>query len=172
MTLAGDVLSPGLITRRSADHPDANRASYYEYGVRYSSEKVFVTRSIFGDSLCLVLLPFIQTIRTELRHPESPAILIFDGHQSHMSQVIRAFAAAHGITLFLFSPHSSDRLQPLDQGFFCRVKVQFGQFPRIREFSKTTSTCERVFMAQQATFITRIIWNSKVVKLDDRRWRS
>jgi hypothetical protein len=76
-----------------------------------------------------------------------------------MSQIIRAFAAQHGITLFLLPLHSSHMLQPFDQGFFRRVKIQFGQFARIREFSKMTSTCERVFMALQATFVTRIIWN-------------
>jgi hypothetical protein len=51
MTLTGDVLLPGLIKGRSTDHPDESRASYYEYAFRYSSEKAFATRSIFGDYL-------------------------------------------------------------------------------------------------------------------------
>jgi hypothetical protein len=51
-------------------------------------------------------------------------------------------------------------LQPFDQGLFRRVKVQFGQFQRSKELSKVTSTWERVFMALQGNFITRLIWNS------------
>jgi hypothetical protein len=160
MTLAGDVLSPGIITKHTTDHPDANGASFFQSTARDSSEKVFVTRSIFCDYLLTVVLPLIQGVRSELKNPASPAILIFDGHQAHMSQIIRAFAAQHIITLFLLPPHSSHLLQPLDQGFFRPVKTQFGQFARTREFSKRTSTCECVFMALQATFVTRIIWNS------------
>jgi hypothetical protein len=142
------------------DHPDASKTSYFQYVARYSSEKAFVTRSIFGDYLRTVLLPFIQTVGSELGNPASPTILIFDGHESHMSEVISAFAAENGITLFLLPPHSSHLLKPLDQGFFRRIKVQFGQFPRLRDFSKATSTCKCLFMALQGTFVARNIWNS------------
>jgi hypothetical protein len=48
----------------------------------------------------------------------------------------------------------------LTKVFFRRVKVQFGQFQRIKELSKVTSTCERVFMAMQGSIITGLIWNS------------
>jgi hypothetical protein len=147
MTLAGDVSNPSFIIKRDTDHPDASKASYFQYVARYSSEKAFVTWSIFGDYLRTMLLPFIQTAPSELGNLASPAILIFDGHRSHMSEVISAFAAEHGITLFLLPPHSSHLLQPLDQGSFRRTKLQFGQFPRLRDFSKATSTCKCVFMA-------------------------
>jgi hypothetical protein len=76
------------------------------------------------------------------------------------AQLINSFAAEHGIALFLLPPHGSHLLQRLDQGFVRRVKVQFGRFRRIKKLSKVTSTCECVFMALQAMFITRIIWNS------------
>jgi hypothetical protein len=78
-----------------------------------------------------------------------------------MSEVISVFAAEHGITLFLLPPNSSHLLQPLDEGFFRRVKIQFGQFQRIKELSKVTSTCERAFIALQGSFTTRLIWNSR-----------
>jgi hypothetical protein len=106
MILTEDALSPGFIMRRSTDHPDASRVSYYEYVVRYSSEKAFVTRSISGDYMCVIDLPLIQIMWTERRNPESRAILIFDGHQSHMSQVISALAAEHGIA-FSFSHYTA-----------------------------------------------------------------
>jgi hypothetical protein len=90
---------------------------------------------------------FIETVRAELGNPRSPAILIFDGHKAHMSEAISAFTAEHVIAFFLLPPHSSHLLQPLDQGFFRHVNVQFGQFQRIKEPSKVMSTCERFFMA-------------------------
>jgi hypothetical protein len=68
-------------------------------------------------------------------------------HKSHVSEVISDFAGEKGITLFLLPPYSNHLPQPLDQGFCRRIKVQFRQFPRLRDFSKVTSTCERVFMA-------------------------
>jgi hypothetical protein len=160
VTLAGDVLKPGFITKRSTDHSDTSMTSYFQYVSRYSSEKAFVTRAIFSDYLRTVVLPFIETVRSELGNPRSPPILIFDGHKSHMLEVIRAFTAEHGITLFLLPPHSGHLLQPLDQGFFCRVKVQFRQFQRIKEPLKATSTCEHFFTGLQGSFITRLIWNS------------
>jgi hypothetical protein len=69
MTLTSDVLNLGFITKRNMDHPDASKASYFQYVARYSSEKVFVTRFIFGDYLRTVLLPFIQTVWSELGNP-------------------------------------------------------------------------------------------------------
>jgi hypothetical protein len=140
ITLAGDVLSLGFITKRSTDQPDASKTSYFQYVSRYSSEKAFVTRAISSDYLRMVVLPFIERMRSELGNPRSPAMVIFDVYKAHMLEVISAFTAEHGITLFLLPPHSSHLLQLLDQGFFSRVKVQFEQFQRIKELSKVTSS--------------------------------
>jgi hypothetical protein len=62
--------------------------------------------------------------------------------------------------LCLLPSHSGHLLQPLDSGFFRRVKVQFGQFQKIEKLSKVASTCKRIFMALQGSLITRLIWNS------------
>jgi hypothetical protein len=47
--LVAITLNPGFITKRNTDHADASKASFFQYVARYSSEKAFVTRSIFGD---------------------------------------------------------------------------------------------------------------------------
>jgi hypothetical protein len=71
ITLSGDVLRSGFIIKRSTDHQDVNRASYFQYVSRYPSENAFVTRAIFSDYLCTVVLPFIETVRLELENPRS-----------------------------------------------------------------------------------------------------
>jgi hypothetical protein len=48
----------------------------------------------------------------------------------------------------------------LDPGFFPRLKTQSSVFQRIPELSKNSSSLERIWMALQATMITRLIWNS------------
>jgi hypothetical protein len=50
MTLAGDVLSPALITKRTTDHPDASRALFFQDAARDASGKAFVMSSIFGHA--------------------------------------------------------------------------------------------------------------------------
>jgi hypothetical protein len=87
-----------------------------------------VTQSIFGDYLRTVLLPFVQTVRPELGNPASPAILIFDGYKSHMSEVISAFAAENAITLFLLLPHGSRLLQLLINGFSVVLRFKLDGF--------------------------------------------
>jgi hypothetical protein len=66
ITLADDVLRARFISKCSTDDPNASRASYFQYVARYSSEKAFVTASIFGDYLHTICLPFVPIVRSEL----------------------------------------------------------------------------------------------------------
>ena len=47
-----------------------------------------------------------------------PVVLIFDGHNSHMTYKTIKLALDNGIVLLCLIPHASHRLQPLDVGFF------------------------------------------------------
>jgi hypothetical protein len=85
---------------------------------------------------------------------------IFDGHKAHLCTILGAWAAMNRLLLVLLPPHASHLLQPLDQGFFRRLKTRYGIFQRIPELSKISSSLERIWMAFQATTITRLIWNS------------
>jgi hypothetical protein len=59
--------------------------------------------------------PFVQAVRSRLGNSACHAILIFEGPQSHMLQVIDTFAAQYSIRLFLLPSHTSHLSQPLDQ---------------------------------------------------------
>jgi hypothetical protein len=55
------------------------------------------------------------------RNPNGqPIMLIMDGHGSHCTNNMIGYSAAHSppVHLFLFPPHTSHRLQPLDVGVF------------------------------------------------------
>jgi hypothetical protein len=72
ITLAGDVLNPSFITERSTDHPDASKASYFQYVSRYSSEKAFVTTVIFSDYLRTLVLPHVEKSAIGTRKSKIP----------------------------------------------------------------------------------------------------
>jgi hypothetical protein len=133
ISLAGDVLDPGRITKRGTDHPDGSQYSYFDKTRRYSSPKAFVTRGIFGDSLRNVISPNITSWRERIG-PDARVIVIFDAHKAHLHAVLNAWAAADNIILCALPPHSSHLLQPLDQGFFRRLKVQYALFRNSSEW--------------------------------------
>jgi hypothetical protein len=159
ISAAGDVLRPGFISKRETDHHDSTFCHFPAHVRRYSSLKAFVTARIFNDYLTTVVLPYITEWRKRLGE-EAPAMLIFDGHKAHLCQVLGPWAAMHHILLVVLPPHTSHLLQPLDQGFFRRLKTQYSVFQRIPELSKISSSLERIWMAFQATTITRLICNS------------
>jgi hypothetical protein len=77
-----------------------------------------------------------------------------------VSEVLNAWAAANRFLLYLLPPHSSHLLQPLDQGFFRRFKIQYSLLAPIKSVSKISSSVERIWMAIEATTTARLIWNA------------
>lgn len=64
----------------------------------------------------------IKKVRQEKCLPNQTAVLIFDGHTSHMSVRIIEAAVANNITLVKLPSHLTDMLQPLDKCVFGPVK--------------------------------------------------
>lgn len=50
--------------------------------------------------------------------PDHPVLLLFDGHVSHLTLSVNEWAKERGIILFVFPPHCSHILQPMDVGCF------------------------------------------------------
>jgi hypothetical protein len=87
-------------------------------------------------------------------------MLIFDGNKAHLYGALREWAARHRLVFVLLPPRTRHLLQPLDQAFLRRSKTQYSVFQRISDLSKVSSSLERIWMAIQATMITRLICNS------------
>jgi hypothetical protein len=101
--------------------------SYFAEARRYPRPKAFVTRAIFGSYLRHVILSYIVNWRKKLG-AEAPATLLFDGHKTHLHELLHAWATQNHIILCTLPPHSSNLLQPLDHGFLKRLNVQYGLF--------------------------------------------
>ena len=57
--------------------------------------------------------------------PIRPLLLLLDGHISHYNPTFLTVAAEEGIIVFCLPPHTTHLLQPLDNGAFASLKVQW-----------------------------------------------
>lgn len=65
----------------------------------------------------------VDNLRSNLNLPNQPAILMFDGHNSHISYRIVKCAIENHIHLVKFPSHLTDKIQPLDKCVFGPVKT-------------------------------------------------
>ena len=160
-TASGILLTPGLIANRQYECDDAPSCSFSAYCLRYFSPKALVSRDIFCDFIVNSIIPYVKLTRMSLGlEPDAPAVVIFDGHKSHLSELLKAKTAEAGILLVLLPPHSSHLLQPLDQVIFRRMKHEFAQFGPIPGLTKMSSSLERVWASYQATDVRHVIFSS------------
>lgn len=157
-SLDGRLLTPGLVTKRQTDHPDASRCSFFNGARRYTSAKAFVTKRIFADYFVNVIWEDIRSYR--LKHPNEPqrAVVIMDGHRSHVTPGMRAFCGIRDIFVLVLPPHTSHLIQMLDRGVFRRAKAEYANFPIDKHFSKISNALERCFEAYEACRVRAFIW--------------
>lgn len=67
-------------------------------------------------------IPYITRLREERNEPHQTALLLYDGHASHISFRIIEEADKAKIVLMKFPSHMTDRIQPLDKCVFGPVK--------------------------------------------------
>lgn len=72
-------------------------------------------------------LPHIKNLRTLQNLPDQAALLLYDGHSSHMSVRIIEEAIRNNIVLIKFPSHLTDKLQPLDKCVFGPLKVNWNK---------------------------------------------
>ena len=69
---------------------------------------------------------FVRWIDT-IRRPGQQALLIFDGHESHVSLNLVKLAEKAHVVLLQLPPHTTHRVQPLDLACFCTWHREFGK---------------------------------------------
>jgi hypothetical protein len=82
ISTSGNVMIPGLIAKREADHPDADQCPFLPNVRGCASGNAFVTRQIFHDYLRYLITPYIAHWRESLGG-NARALLIVDGHRAH-----------------------------------------------------------------------------------------
>lgn len=157
-SLDGRLLTPGLVTKRVTDHPDATGCSFYSHAIRYSSPKAFVNRGIFEHYFYNVIFADITKYRAEHPAESQMALVIMDGHKSHDTERMNAFCAQNGIILLTIPPHSSHLVQMLDRGVFRRAKTEFSNFPIDHSMSKISNALERCYEAYEACRVQAFLW--------------
>lgn len=70
-----------------------------------------------------VFVEWVKQLRLEKDLPVQEALLMYDGHKSHISLRIVECAIDNQISLVKFPSHLTDRLQPLDKCIFGPVKT-------------------------------------------------
>lgn len=68
---------------------------------------------------------FVSFVNTS--NSDTPTLILYDGHRSHISLTLTEWAKQHNIILFVLPPHSSHLTQPLDVGIFGPFKNMYSQ---------------------------------------------
>jgi hypothetical protein len=103
----GDILPPFLIFKGSFCPQQTN---FPDNSTICCSKSGYIDKDIF-----LVFLEHFQKHRVKIHNQK--ALLIMDGHSSHLSVDAIEFALVNDIELACIPPHTSHRLQPLDTNF-------------------------------------------------------
>lgn len=99
-------------------------------GARYqTSPSGWMESLLFFDWFKTMFVPHVAT-------QPGHKLLIFDGHNSHISLAVVNCALANNISIVCLPPHSSHCLQPLDKGVFGPAKTQWRSI--LQEFYKRT----------------------------------
>lgn len=73
------------------------------------------------------LIPYIKELRISKNLPDQAALLLYDGHCSHMSVRLIEEAIKQNIVLMKFPSHLTDQLQPLDKCVFGPLKISWNR---------------------------------------------
>ena len=147
ITASGEALKPALIVRRATLDRDFDTLPVGKDVVVYQTEKAFVTHHVFTHYIREVLLPYIERQRAAKGREDAKALLLFDGHASHLDVMLRAVCASHNVEILCLPPHSSHLLQLLDRLYFSRVKQIYSQLTVGRGLSPVSRALLRIIVA-------------------------
>jgi hypothetical protein len=101
-----DILTPGLVTKRETDNLDTGEYSSVPSARRYTNPKAIVTRQNFADYLRTIISLYIAKW-WKLISDDVPAMILFDGHKTHLGEPLNPCVAESGIILSILPSHSS-----------------------------------------------------------------
>ena len=116
---SGHVLPPMIIFQHCFPSSDYSRSG--PDGCLYAkSESGYMDGELFKEWFTKIFLPKTSHLR--------PAMLILDGHCSHLTIDLIDLARENDIILYCLPPHLTYLLQPLDVAVFKSLKVHFTKF--------------------------------------------
>jgi len=127
ISASGSYLPPFIVFKGGA--VQARRTSDKSYpGTLYAvSKNGWMEEPLFFNWFEKMFVKYIQTLRLAKNVVNQTALLLFDGHCSHISLRILKLAIENNIVLVKFPSHLTDRLQPLDKCVFGPLKTEWNK---------------------------------------------
>ena len=124
ISMAGDVLTPLLVTHRKTIDEEVKQAGIREgedYLIRYQ-ENSFVTIEIFSDYINEVFLPYVEQLRQNQLYAGKTTVLLCGNCSPHIDAALLQQLAMKKVRIVTFPLHSSHLFQPLDLVIFGAYK--------------------------------------------------
>jgi hypothetical protein len=172
----GDSTCPMFITKnKTFDETSLATQKLFEehdYTVR-TAHKTFITEVLFIDWLQNVFIPKVNHLR-ERAKSDGKVVLILDGHASHVTPRVIAFAGSQKLSLIRLVPYSSHITQPLDLRVFGLCKVIYSKERQSKGMKVETKKMYLALLAfYKATILPMVRSSFKrdgfLVDLDDIR---
>ena len=138
---SGQVLPPMIIFEQCFPSGDYSKLGPPEC-LYAKSPNGYMDGELFHKWFKNIFLPYTAHLR--------PAMLILDGHSSHLTIDIIDLARENNVILFCLPPHTTHLLQPLDVSVFRSLKSHFAKL--VRSVKLLTLGTERVINVNRRNF--------------------
>jgi hypothetical protein len=158
----GDSLPPMFITKNKTFEEAKLAAEQlyhpHDYVIREAS-KTFITEVLFIDWLETQFIPRNENLRATSNY-SGPLIVLVDGHASHVTPRVVAFAGSRHIIIIKLVAHSSHISQPLDLCVFGVFKMLNKREQKSKGMKgETLKICRALLVFHKATRIPMVKWS-------------
>ena len=130
ITAGGTYIRPLLLTTRATMDPDFDDTFLSTFAEFYQTPKGYLNKQAMIEWIRNCLIPYVISIRDEIRKPNHPFVLIMDGLLCHFDdEVMVEFYKIEPFILIQLPPHSSHITQPCDGTIFNVTKIRYEQTP-------------------------------------------
>lgn len=121
----GSYMPPLVVFKGAAVQARWTSEKSYPGTAYTTSSNGWMEEPQFFEWFSSTFVPHVKRVRETHNLPKQVAILLFDGHNSHISYRIVKTAIDNNIHLVKFPSHLTDKIQPLDKCVFGPVKTNW-----------------------------------------------
>lgn len=151
ISAAGKCLPPLIVFKGVAVQARHTSQNAYPGTLYTTSKNGWMEEPQFFEWFSSSFVEHVKNLRIEKELPNQGAILMFDGHGSHISYRIIKAAIDNNIHLVKFPSHLTDRLQPLDKCVFGPIKTRWEK--KLIQFIKTQIELRQSAHLSKARFV-------------------
>jgi hypothetical protein len=158
----GDSIPPFFLSRNQTFEKGLLAQQMFFEGHDYmirTAPKSFMTELLFIDWLKTVFIPWNDNLRQKQQYA-GPIILLLDGHASHITARVLAYAGSQRILIIRLVAHSSHISQLLDLCVFGLFKILYKKEKKVKGMKGETLKVYRAITAfYKATIIPMVRWS-------------